>query len=208
MADNQPLFGQFGAPGSIEFQGGVVLPDAPPNFRIDPQYTMMIKANSFSGLRNECPLQYLEAFTETCRFMPQCPNSPDYVKMCLFPIGLAGDAKDWYKCLEPNSITTWAQLRTAFLERFYPTNRTQDWRKKIASFTQDEDENLSAAWTRFKGMLRACPHHEYGENHVNTFFYDGLDDSTKALLDSACGGQLSKIPCDRVKAMIEGGCQE
>ncbi|CAO2840803.1 unnamed protein product, partial [Amaranthus hypochondriacus] len=204
MADNnQPLFGQFGTPGSREFQEAVVLPNAPPNFRIDPQNTRMVKENPFCGLRNECPLIHLEAFTENCRFIPQCPNHPDYIKLCLFSVSLAGDAKDWYKCLEPNSITTWEQLRTAFLERFYPTNRTQDWRKKIASFTQEDDESLCAAWTRFKSMLRACPHHEYGENHLNTFFYDGLDDSTKALLDSAVGGQLSKIPCDRVKAMIE-----
>ena len=37
---------------------------------------------------------------------------------------------------------------------------------------------------------------------MNTFFYDRLD-STKALLDSAVGGQLSKVPCNQVKAKIE-----
>ena len=47
------------------------------------------------------------------------------------------------------------------------------------------------------------PHHEYGENHLNTFFYDGLNNSTKELLDSAIGGQLSKVPCNQVKAKIE-----
>ena len=65
---------------------------------------------------------------------------------------------------------------------------TQDLRKKIASFTQDDEENLTEAWSRFKRMIRACPHHEYGEHHLNTFFYDGLNDSSKALLDSVVGG--------------------
>ena len=50
-------------------------------------------------------------------------------------------------------------------------------------------------------MIRACPHHEYEENHLNTFLYDRLD-STKALLDSAVGGKLSKLPCNQVKAKI------
>ena len=80
---------------------------------------------------------------------------------------------------------------------------TQDWRKKIASFNQEDDDKLSAAWSIFKRMIRACPHHEYGDNHLNTFFYDGLNDFTKALLDSAVGGQLSKVPCNQVKAKIE-----
>ena len=42
-------------------------------------------------------------------------------------------------------------------------------------------------------MIRACHHHDYAENHLNTIFYDGLNDSTKALLDLAVGGQLSKL---------------
>ena len=36
-----------------------------------------------------------------------------------------------------------------------------------------------------------------------TFFYDGLNDSTKALLDSTVGGILSKVPCNQVKVKIE-----
>ena len=75
--------------------------------------------------------------------------------------------------------------------------------KEIASFTQEDDDNLSATWSRFKRMIRACPQHEYEENHLNTFFCDSLNDSTKALLDLAVGGQLSKFPCNQVKAMIK-----
>ena len=117
----------------------------------------MVKETPFCGLKNECPLQLWEAFSDICVLIPPRPNNPDYVQMHLFHVSLAGDAKDWYKCLDPNSITTWAQLKTAFLERFYPTVRTQDWRKKIASFTQEDDENLSVAWIRFKRMIRAYP---------------------------------------------------
>ena len=52
-------------------------------------------------------------------------------------------------------------------------------------------------------MIETCPHHEYEKNHLNTFFYDGLNDSSKALIDSTVGGQLSKISCNQVKAKIE-----
>lgn len=76
-------------------------------------------------------------------------------------------------------------------------------RKKIASFTQDDEETLSEKWTRLKWLIRSCPQHEYGENHLNIFFYNGLNDPTKALLDSSVGGQLSNIPCNVVKGKIE-----
>ena len=52
-------------------------------------------------------------------------------------------------------------------------------------------------------MIRACPHHEYGKNNLNTFFCDGFNDCTKAVLDSAVGRQLSKVLCNQVKAKIE-----
>ena len=75
--------------------------------------------------------------------------------------------------------------------------------QKIASFTLKDDENLSATVSQFKRTNRECPHHDYGEKDHSTCFYDGLNDSTKALLDSVLGGQLSKIPCNQVKAKIE-----
>ena len=58
-------------------------------------------------------------------------------------------------------------------------------------------------WSRFKRIIRACPHHEYEKNQLNTFYYNGLNDSTKALLDSVVGGQLSKVPRNQVKAKIK-----
>ena len=144
MADEHQLFGKFGTPGSQEFQGGVVLSVAATPYQIHPQFIRMVKETPISGLRNECPLQHLEAFSDVCGLIPPCPNNPDYVRLHLFHLSLAGDARDWYKCFEPNSITTWAQLKTAFFERFYPTVKMQDWRKKIASFTQEDEENLTA----------------------------------------------------------------
>ena len=47
-------------------------------------------------------------------------------------------------------------------------------------------------------MIKAFPLYRYGENHLNTFFYDGLNDFIKALLDSGVGGKLSKVPCNQV----------
>ena len=52
-------------------------------------------------------------------------------------------------------------------------------------------------------MIKACIHHEYQKNHINTFFYDGLNDSTKALIESAVGGQLYLVLCNEVKEKMK-----
>ncbi|XP_057548051.1 uncharacterized protein LOC130826485 [Amaranthus tricolor] len=203
MADEHQLFGQFRTPGSQEFQEGVVLYVAATPYQIHPQFTRMVKETPFSGLSNECPLQNLEAFSDVCGLIPPCPNNPIYVRLHLFHLSLVGDARNWYKCLEPNSITTWAQLKTPFVKRFYLTVKHKIGVKRLHHSLKKMKRTWTAAWSRFKRMIRACPHHEYGDNHLNTFFYDGLNDTTKALLDSEVGGQLSKIPCNQVKAKIE-----
>ena len=79
MAEDQQLFGQFGTPGSQEFQGGVVLPISAASYQIHRQFTRMVKETPFCGLKNECPLQHLEAFSDICGLIPPCPNSPDYI---------------------------------------------------------------------------------------------------------------------------------
>ena len=66
----------------------------------------MVKKELFSGLKNECPLEHLEKFLEICDLIPPCADSPNYVKLHLFRSSLAGDARDWYKFLELNSLTT------------------------------------------------------------------------------------------------------
>ena len=60
------------------------------------------------------------------RAHPSMSQNINNVRMHLFHVSLARDTEDWYKCIKPNSITTWAQLKMVSLEMFYPTVRTQD----------------------------------------------------------------------------------
>ena len=131
MAENQQLFGQFRTLGSQEFQGDVLLVDLA-LYQIHPQFTRMVKETPFCGLK----MNALNTWRLFQIFLSLFLHAPTIQTMCGSPLhlSLAGDTKDWYKCLEPNSITR-APLKMNFLERFYPTFRTQDWRKKIASFT-------------------------------------------------------------------------
>ncbi|GJZ77222.1 reverse transcriptase domain-containing protein [Tanacetum coccineum] len=105
--------------------------------------------------------------------------------------GLIGAPKVWYtRKKPPNSIVTWEDLVTKFVNQFFPPSKTTHLKNEISRLTQKFEETFSEAWERFKEMLRACPHHGFTElNQVDTF-YNGLNENNQDSLNAAAGGNL------------------
>ena len=61
-------------------------------------------------------------------------------------------------------------------------------RIEIANFAQLESEPLYEAWERYKDLLRRCPHHGLPKWMQVQNFYNGLNASTRTLIDAASGG--------------------
>ncbi|GKE72852.1 reverse transcriptase domain-containing protein [Tanacetum coccineum] len=90
----------------------------------------------------------------------------------------------------PNSILTWEDLVTKFVNQFFPPSKTTHLKNEISRFTQKFEETFSEAWERFKELLRACPHHRFTELTQVDTFYNGLNDSEQDSLNAAAGGNL------------------
>ncbi|GJT51917.1 reverse transcriptase domain-containing protein [Tanacetum coccineum] len=149
-----------------------------------------IEANPFHGLENENPHAHINSFkriTSTLRFR-NVPN--DVIKLMMFPYSLEGAAKTWYEKEPPNSILTWDDLVTKFVNQFFPPSKTTHLKNKISRFSQEFDESFSEAWERFKGMLRSCPHHGFSELTQVDTFYNGLTENEQDSLNAAAGGNL------------------
>ncbi|GKC66575.1 reverse transcriptase domain-containing protein, partial [Tanacetum coccineum] len=114
----------------------------------------------------------------------------DVVKLILFPFSLKGAAGKWLENEPPCSITTWDDLVSKFLNRFYPHSKTRELRKEITNFQQVFGETFTEAWERFKDLLRKCPHHGFSLLHQIDFFYNGLCQSDQDSLNTAAGGNL------------------
>ncbi|GJV07203.1 reverse transcriptase domain-containing protein [Tanacetum coccineum] len=125
--------------------------------------------------------------TSTLRFR-NVPN--DVIKLMMFPYSLEGAAKTWYEKEPPNSILTWDDLVTKFVNQFFPPSKTTHLKNKISRFSQEFDESFSEAWERFKGMLRSCPHHGFSELTQVDTFYNGLNENEQDSLNAAAGGNL------------------
>ncbi|GJS86893.1 reverse transcriptase domain-containing protein [Tanacetum coccineum] len=169
----------------------IVLPEInADHFEIKTNLLQLVQANPFHGLENENPHANINSFkriTSTLRFR-NVPN--DVIKLMMFPYSLEGAAKTWYEKEPPNSILTWEDLITKFVNQFFPPSKTTHLKNKISRFTQKIDESFSEAWERFKEMLRACPHHGFTELTQVDTFYNGLNDNDQDSLNVTAGGNL------------------
>ncbi|GJZ06567.1 reverse transcriptase domain-containing protein [Tanacetum coccineum] len=118
-------------------------------------------------------------------------NVPNVViKLMMFPYSLEGAAKTWYEKEPPNSILTWEDLITKFVNQFFPPSKTTHLKNEISHFTQKFEETFSKVWEQFKELLRACPHHEFMELTQVDTFYNGLNENEQDSLNAAAGGNL------------------
>ncbi|GJW16195.1 reverse transcriptase domain-containing protein [Tanacetum coccineum] len=117
--------------------------------------------------------------------------------LLLFPFSLDGVAKTWLDKEPPNSILTWDDLVSKFINFFFPPSKTTNLRNEITNFRQIAQESFSEAWERFKELLRKCPHHGFSLMHQLDTFYNSLSYNDQDSLNSAAGGNfLYKSPTE------------
>ncbi|GJW02257.1 reverse transcriptase domain-containing protein [Tanacetum coccineum] len=135
---------------------------------LKPNCLQLVQANPFHGYERENPHAHINGFkriTSTLRFR-DVPN--DVIKLMMFPYSLEGATKVWYEKEPPNSILTWEDLVTKFVNQIFPPSKTTHLKNEISCFTQKFEETFSEAWERFKEMLRACPHHGFTEMNTTS----------------------------------------
>ncbi|GKA03856.1 reverse transcriptase domain-containing protein [Tanacetum coccineum] len=160
------------------------------HFEIKTNLLQLVQANPFHGFERENPHTHINNFkriTSTLKFR-DVPN--DVIKLMMFPYSLEGAARVWYDKEPPNSILTWEDLVTKFVNQFFPPSKTTHLKNEISRFTQKFKETFSEAWERFKEMLRACPHYGFTELTQIDTFYNGLNDNDQDSLNAAAGGNL------------------
>ncbi|GJW24150.1 hypothetical protein Tco_0037961 [Tanacetum coccineum] len=92
---------------------------------------------------------------------------------------------------DPHSHIRWFNKITSTLKYKNTTNLKND----IMNFQQRFDETFSAAWDRFKHLLRKFPHHGFLELHQINTFYNALTQSNQDSLNAAtCSNILNRTP--------------
>jgi hypothetical protein len=90
-----------------------------------------------------------------------------------------------------------------FYNKFFPMSRVNEARKEINSFTQDEDEKFSECWARFKDLLMKCPPHGYEKWRLVQFFYQGLSQPNRSMIELMNGGAFLNLTGDLAYKALE-----
>ena len=101
------------------------------------------------------------------------------------------------------SITTWDQLKQAFLHKYFPPHKTAKFCNEITTFKKSGSETIYSAWERFKELQRQCPHHGLPEWMIPQIFYNGLTDEHRNIVNAAAGGKWMDKTAREVVTLLE-----
>ncbi|GKB26152.1 reverse transcriptase domain-containing protein [Tanacetum coccineum] len=132
-------------------------------------------------------------------------NENEAVRLMMFPLSLASEAKTWLNELNEGTIEMWDELCTAFISRFFHPALFDRLLGEIRAFSQYENETLTEAWLRMKEMLKNCHGHNLSKGNITKIFYHVLSKITQKVLNATAGGiflyktpnQASQLPKDK-----------
>ncbi|GKD11556.1 hypothetical protein Tco_1195963 [Tanacetum coccineum] len=125
-------------------------------FELKGQFLKELRDNTFSGSEHEDANEHIEKVLEIVDLFHIPKVTQDQIMLRAFHVSLTGAASRWLRNQPSGSITTW----------------------------EEPDESLFRAWERFKELLMKCPQHYLTDIQEVILFYNGLDVSTRQILDS------------------------
>jgi len=204
---NRPLK-DFVVPSQDEPHSSIVNPTIQDNnLELKPSLLQIVQQNQFSGNSTEDLNLHLSVFVQFTDTLKCNVVDPEAIRLRLFPFSLRDRARAWLQSLPSNSITTWNELKKAFLARYFPPSKTAQLRNQITCFRQTDGESLFEAWERYKELMRACPHHGLEQWLIIHTFYNGVLYNTRMTIDVAAGGALMDKPFKEAYELIENMAQ-
>jgi len=145
----------------------------------------------------------VKKFKDICATSKFQNFSEESVYLRLFPFSLHDRAKAWLESNMLGSITSWENLLNKFYNKFFPMSKVNEYRKEISSFIQEEDEKSSEGWERFQELLIRCPPHGYEKWRLFQFFYQGLTQSNRSMIESMNGGAFLSLTGDEAYKTLD-----
>ncbi|CAL1352873.1 unnamed protein product [Linum trigynum] len=187
----------------------VVIPAGDANMEITPAFINMItNGYTFSGASSEDPHEHLRRFASICDTMKSPTVSDDAIRLRMFSFSLLGNASHWFQNLTPHSITTWGQLEKVFLDKYFPPALAMKRQEEIVTFKQADDESLTEAWERYKGLLMRCPSHGLEDWNVIIILFNGIRREFRDALNNASRNGFTRMEAPAAYELVEKICSE
>nr|XP_028949286.1 uncharacterized protein LOC108175062 [Malus domestica] len=200
MADNRTLR-ELAMPNTDQQPLCITYPNAEGGFEL--KSGMIHYLPKFHGFSTEDANKHLMEFHVVCSGMRPANVDEEQVKLRAFPFTLEAKAKEWLYNLPSGSMNTWNQVKQAFLEQYFPATKAASIRKDICAIRQQHGEPFGDYYEWFTHLVASCPNHQISEHLLIQYFYEGLYDTDRVMLDAASGGAfMDKTPIN-AKALLK-----
>ncbi|GJV92204.1 reverse transcriptase domain-containing protein [Tanacetum coccineum] len=92
------------------------------------------------SFEKEDPHAHIRWFNKITSTMKYKDVRDSAIKLMLFPLSIDGPTRIWLEKEPPRSITTWDDLVSKFINKFFPPSKTTNLQKEISNFQQCFDE--------------------------------------------------------------------
>ncbi|XP_019414596.1 PREDICTED: uncharacterized protein LOC109326362 [Lupinus angustifolius] len=103
----------------LRHYSSIIIPHTERTVEIKPAYLNLVSAHQFYGKDYEEPYAHLDNFYELVATMGYTDIEREAAYMMLFPFSLLGEAREWLKSHPTQSLTSWSNLESKFLTRFF-----------------------------------------------------------------------------------------
>jgi len=77
-------------------------------------------------------------------------------------------------------------MQQQFLKNYFPSHRTNSFKRQITTFNQKPGETFYQCWDRYKDLLNTCPHHGFEIWRLALHFYQGLTPKDRQMVELMC----------------------
>jgi len=128
-----------------------IFPPTASHFNFKPGIIKLLP--TFHGLDLENPYLHWRAFEEVCSTYNDLNCSMNTIILKRFPFSLKDKAKTWLQNLRSGFIRAWDEMQQQFLKKFFPSHRTNSFKRQIITFTQKPGETFYQCWDRNFSLL-------------------------------------------------------
>nr|GEX92761.1 reverse transcriptase domain-containing protein [Tanacetum cinerariifolium] len=117
-------------------KSAIVQPNVDDTFIINSTHLNMIWESKIDGYLRADPHDHIHEFLAICDMFKYDETQSEAVKLLIFPFSLCDEAKTWFNELNLETITSWEQMRRAFINRFFPPSLFNRLLLEIRNFSQ------------------------------------------------------------------------
>ncbi len=164
---------------------------------------IMANLPKFYGSVNENPHSHLKDLHNHCETIKPTAVNIERAKLKAFPWSLEKAAKVWYDSLTPNSITTWQQMYSTFMKKFWSNSRAQNFEKEIVALKQKPGMSYAEYYLLWKKNQDLWPQTSLSRKQIIGYFISGLSAEEQEKLRWTTCKDLGQMTNDEKMKLIE-----